>query len=106
SESRSSTGAPSACGCTSAPRANSASPPTALPSSPHGGRPSTSPTEERAALTIAEGVTAIVTGLSDDESAAVAAVLDERRIAAVSWVAVALNALSRVAIASRYRVGA
>lgn len=59
--------------------------------------------EERAALTLAESITRISTdALGDAAYAAVAAVLDPARLAAVSWITVSMNALNRVAISSRY----
>lgn len=61
--------------------------------------------EEQAALTIAERVTRI----GDEHTTPpprvdVAAVLSEQQIAAVSWVAIAINAWNRIAVVSHYPV--
>ncbi len=61
---------------------------------------------ERAALRLAEAVTAIGDGQVPDEVyAEVAAVLSEPEVAAVAWVSIVMNAYNRLAITSRYPVG-
>lgn len=62
--------------------------------------------EEQAALTIAERVTRI----GDEHTAApprvdVAAALTEEQVAAVTWVALAINTWNRIAVVSHYPVG-
>jgi AhpD family alkylhydroperoxidase len=62
--------------------------------------------QEQAAFTIAERITHIGEAHTAAPPAVdVAAALDERQIAAVSWVAIAINAWNRIAIASHYPVG-
>lgn len=61
---------------------------------------------ERAALVLTESVTRIAPDRVPDEVyAAAASILSESEIAATVWVAVAINAWNRIAIASRYSVG-
>jgi AhpD family alkylhydroperoxidase len=61
--------------------------------------------EERAALAITEDVTRIADRVLDERAyAAALETLGADRLAAVSWIAIALSALTRVAIASRYDV--
>lgn len=61
---------------------------------------------ERAALMLTESVTLIAPDrVPDDVYTAAASTLSEPEIAAVIWVAIAINAWNRIAIASRYPVG-
>lgn len=61
---------------------------------------------ERAALALAEAVTVVSAGqVPDRVYADAAASLTGEEIAAVSWVAITINAFNRVAITSRYPVG-
>ncbi|ORB32566.1 carboxymuconolactone decarboxylase family protein [Mycolicibacterium parafortuitum] len=55
---------------------------------------------ERAALAIAEDITHIAAPARDDDTSAVSA----QQAATLRWVAVAINALNRVAISSHYTV--
>jgi AhpD family alkylhydroperoxidase len=60
---------------------------------------------ERAALLLAEAITLVSKGhVSDQDYASAAAVLPGKQVAAVAWLATAMNALNRVAITSRYKV--
>jgi len=62
---------------------------------------------EQAALQIAERVTLISDhGRLRDRDAAPEAVLDDKQIAAVTWLVVVINSWNRIAIASGYPVGA
>jgi AhpD family alkylhydroperoxidase len=61
--------------------------------------------EERAALTLAERITCIsAEHTSPVPEVDVAAVLSEQQIAAVTWLAVAINGWNRIAISSHYPV--
>ena len=61
---------------------------------------------ERAALALSEAITLVAHDQVPDEVYAAAAVhLSEAQIAAISWLAVVVNAFNRVAITSRYPVG-
>ena len=61
--------------------------------------------QERAALNLSEAITLIASDhVPDDVYSAAAAHLSEAQIAAVSWIAIVMNAFNRVAIASRYVV--
>ena len=63
--------------------------------------------EEEAALALAEGIARMEAApLTDQRYAEIAEVLDERRIAAISWVAITINAWNRVAVNSHYPVHA
>lgn len=62
---------------------------------------------DRAALRLAEAITQLTDGhVSDAEYDAAAQVLSADQISAVSWVTTVMNAFNRVAITSRYHVGA
>jgi AhpD family alkylhydroperoxidase len=62
--------------------------------------------QERAALALVEAVTLIADGqVPDDVYEEAAAVLNEKQLAAVQWLAITINAWNRIAIASRYPVG-
>lgn len=61
---------------------------------------------ERAALRLAESVTLVADGqVPDSVYTAAGEVLGEDEIAAVSWLAITMNAFNRIAITSRYPVG-
>ncbi|WP_110588402.1 carboxymuconolactone decarboxylase family protein [Microbacterium suaedae] len=61
---------------------------------------------ERAALGLTEAITLVSHGHVDDDAyRAAAAILTPLQLSAVAWLATAMNALNRVAITSRYRVG-
>lgn len=63
--------------------------------------------KERAALALTEAVTRVAEGqVPEAVYAAAAAVLSAEELAAVQWLAVLVNVWNRVAIASRYPVGA
>ena len=63
--------------------------------------------KERAALALTEAVTRVAEGqVPEAVYAAAAAVLSTEELAAVQWLAVMMNVWNRVAIASRYPVGA
>ena len=61
---------------------------------------------ERASLSLMEAVTMIADGqVSDGVYEAAATALSEEEIAAVEWLAIAINTWNRIAISSRYPVG-
>ena len=60
---------------------------------------------DRAALELAESVTAIGSPGRSDSYATVADTLTAAQLAAVAWVAIATNTLNRLSITSGYRVG-
>ena len=61
---------------------------------------------DRAALRLAEAITLVPDGhVSDAHYDAAAEILTRQQVAAVSWLAIVMNAFNRVAITSRYRVG-
>ncbi|MGW3248735.1 carboxymuconolactone decarboxylase family protein [Streptomyces sp. NPDC001070] len=65
-----------------------------------------SPTD-RAALRLTEAIAHVSEGhVSDADYEAAAAVLTADQVSAVAWLATLMNAFNRVAITSRYRVGA
>jgi alkylhydroperoxidase family enzyme len=63
--------------------------------------------KERAALELLEAVTLISEGqVPDTVYAQAATLLSKEEIAAVEWLAIVINAWNRIAISSRYLVGA
>ncbi len=61
--------------------------------------------QERAALELSEAITFVASDQVPDEVYSVAAAhLSEAQVAAVSWLAIVMNAFNRVAITSRYAV--
>ena len=63
--------------------------------------------KERAALTLAESITTLPDEETQDHQYRCArAVLTEDEVAAVSWLAIAMNSFNRISIVSRHRVRA
>jgi AhpD family alkylhydroperoxidase len=61
--------------------------------------------KERAALTLVESVTRLPGSVDQDRDyAAASSILTEVEVAAVSWVAIAMNAFNRISIVSRHQV--
>jgi AhpD family alkylhydroperoxidase len=61
---------------------------------------------EQAALSVAEAITMIATTAGDDPAYSFARQhLDDKQLAAVVWVAIAINGYNRVAISGHYHVG-